>query len=216
MALMASYEQRPKLPSVLDSPTPAEQSLDDRKAPALSSQSMPPASSKYQNTDEQSETASTAGPNLFSGYVYPTTVSIGSERVQVNSEQEAAEARGILAAIESEATVEVSSQKGVAALRQRYDQLPEALKAQVRTDVWQLKELRALHRALLHFAPLLGQQRKESNARSIPQQVISVSKLHESATENSPMGRLDGNEEKRTAGVLPPRPKFLPFFRGHR
>ncbi len=130
----------------------------------------------------------------------------------MGSPEEAAEAREILAAIRAGYNVESSSPKGVAALRQRYNQLPEPLKAQIRTDVWQLKELQALSRALQHFAPLLGKRRGNSKNNQIPQQVISVSKLHESATENSPAGRLDGDKQEKTEGEYFPQARNFSLF----
>ena len=78
--------------------------------------------------------------------------------------------------------------------------MPEAQKAKVQTDAWELKEIEALNRALAHFAPLLGQRRAESSQKDIPQQVTTFSKLHETITDNSPTGHPDGNELSKAGG----------------
>jgi hypothetical protein len=160
--------------------------------------------SKYVTTKQQSKDAAAATPAhslaLYESYAYPTVAQIAGESVQVNSPEEAAEAQAIIATIRHEYGIELSSQKGIDGLRQQYDQVPAAVKNQVRTTEWQLKELRAIRRSLQHFAPLLGKQREKSATQAIPQQVISMSKLTGAVTDNAPDGHLDGKDVKRTNG----------------
>lgn len=199
---MATYERRRQeeplwlAPSSLGHPS-HEPGDADRTKPASAD-----AATKYAPTQQSArqQPGSVDHHTPAGSYAYPAIVNLDGELIQVSSQQEAEEARTLLGSIQLDYGVQVSSQKGLEALRQQYDQLPAPVKAQLRTDVWQLKELRALQRALAHFKPLLGQQRIASGHGGIPQQVISISKLREAATQNSPTGKLDGDERNKTSG----------------
>lgn len=210
---MASQQRRPIPAEILP-----EDSLDlalwpnvEREYPADLE-----AVSKYIPTEQQGKDAAAATPAhslaLYQSYAYPTVAHIAGEGVQVNSPEEAAEAQAIISAIRNEYGIDISSQKGVDGLRQQYDQVPPAVKNQVRTTEWQLKELRAIRRSLQHFAPLLGKEREKSTSQAIPQQVISMSKLTEAVTNNIPEGQLDGHNLRRTNGEYFPEARNVSLF----
>lgn len=101
---------------------------------------------------------------------------VGAEEVWVADESEEKQAAQIVADIQADYGIEVSSIKSVKAIKSRHsDASADVLKKAV-TRPWLFKELKAIKRALKHYAPVLGGQRKFSSRDKAPQEVVSVGK----------------------------------------
>jgi hypothetical protein len=118
-------------------------------------------------------------------------VEIGGEKVHVASDDEAKKAEALIKRIKELYGVEVSSQKGVDALKAKYTKVPAEVTGKIKTKEWAYKELVALDKALGHFAPILGKNRETSSRKGTDQELTSVSKLDQSIDRNSAKGTLD-------------------------
>jgi hypothetical protein len=118
-------------------------------------------------------------------------ISVGAEKVWVADEKQEAEAARIISDIRTKYGIEISSVKSVDAVRAHYDQPAAEVRAAVQTDSWQFRELAALERALAHFAPILGEERKSSTRQGADQEVTTAGKSVQSIDTNTPEGKLD-------------------------
>jgi len=114
-------------------------------------------------------------------------VTIGTERVEVANDEEAKEAQRIIDTIQTKYGIQVSSPDSVEALKEHYSDAPDDVLNRVRSKTWKFKELKALERALAHFAPILGKNREQSFRKGEDQEITSVGKVHQSITK----GKLD-------------------------
>jgi hypothetical protein len=116
-------------------------------------------------------------------------ITIAGEQVAVHNKAEAQHAQWILHMLRETYGVSVDSKVGVEALRAFYDDafIEELLKVQ--TTEWEYKELVAIERAFIHFAPLLGANRELSAAAGEPQGLTTLSKLGLSIDEPTIEGR---------------------------
>lgn len=121
----------------------------------------------------------------------PYVADIGGEKVQVTDTKQEAEAGRIIKTIQSEYGIEISTSKGVEAVKAHYDSAPEDVRKKVKGATWKFEELQALERALAHFAPILGTQRLLSDRAGEEQEVTSASKVDQSITTNKATGTLD-------------------------
>jgi hypothetical protein len=122
---------------------------------------------------------------------YPKIVDIHGEKVNVASAEEEKEATGLIDTMKSVYGVDVSSTKGVEAIKAQYDQVSESVIKQLKTKQWELKELRAVCKALAHYAPILGSKREQSSRKGEGQEVTSVSKVDQAIDSNGASGQLD-------------------------
>jgi hypothetical protein len=118
------------------------------------------------------------------------TISIGSEQVIVADDKEKAEAEQIFKEVRERYGVRMSSSSGINAIDLDYDEVPAAVRKQVKTQAWKMEELRALVRALAHFAPILGKERASSSRSRSKQETATASKLDIGIDENSPKGKF--------------------------
>jgi hypothetical protein len=116
---------------------------------------------------------------------------IGTEKVEVASKLEEQEAQRIIQDIKDKYEIDVSSQTGVDAIKSQYTQAPDAVKNNLKTKAWKLKELKALEKALAHFALILGANRKTSSRAGADQEITSASKVDQAIDRNSASGKLD-------------------------
>lgn len=126
--------------------------------------------------------------------VYPTVATIGTEQVAVASEAEQTEAAQIMKDIKKDYSVTINSKTGAKSIKGQYTDASKAVREAVEAGVWEVKELRALKKALAHFAPILGSQRKKSSRGGLfgpGQEVTSISKVKQSIDQNDPSGVLD-------------------------
>ena len=121
----------------------------------------------------------------------PYVATIGGEKVQVTDAKQEAEAARIIKEISEKYGIEVSTSKGVQAVKDHYDKAPEDVRKKVKGATWMFTELQALERALAHFAPILGSQRVLSDRAGEAQEVTSASKVDQSITTNTATGALD-------------------------
>jgi hypothetical protein len=117
-------------------------------------------------------------------------ISIGAEQVIVASDAEKAEAEQIFKEAKDRYGIRMSSSSGISAIDLDYDKVPEAVRKQVKTKEWTMEELRALMRALAHFAPILGKERASSSRSGSKQEIASASKLDQGIDKNEPIGKL--------------------------
>ena len=109
----------------------------------------------------------------------PGVVKIGEEQVRVASDAEKGEAERIIKEVKANYGVTFDSMAAKKATLAHYpegDVTPEARKA-VDVRPWEMDELRAIAKALKHFAPVLGDQRRKSSLKGTPQEVTSAGRL---------------------------------------
>ena len=121
----------------------------------------------------------------------PYVADIGGEKVQVTDAKQEAAAALIIKTIQDEYGIQISTSKGVEAVKDHYDSAPESVRKKVKGATWLFEELQALERALKHFAPILGTQRLLSGRAGEEQEVTSASKVDQSITTNKATGTLD-------------------------
>ena len=122
---------------------------------------------------------------------YPKVITIGTEKVNVKSADEEKEAQTIIALIKSEYSIVLSSQTGVDAIKKDYTSVPKAVTDGLKTKQWEITELRALQKALAHFAAILGKQRATSSRKGVSQELTTGSKVDQGIDEDSASGVLD-------------------------
>ena len=87
---------------------------------------------------------------------------------------------------------------------------PEAQRKALAVRPWELDELKAIERALTHFAPVLGDARKTTMPKGPPQEFVNVGKLNTSPDDDPKMlgDRTRGEffREAQTFGVFEPGP----------
>jgi hypothetical protein len=110
----------------------------------------------------------------------PTVVDIGAERVRVASDAEKAEAERIIKAVKTRFGVTFDSIATKKAALERYPEgsVPDAARKALDVRAWDLDELRAIQRALTHFAPVLGDARRKTLPKAGPQEFVTVGKLN--------------------------------------
>jgi hypothetical protein len=114
-----------------------------------------------------------------------------SEYVNVHTEAEAKRAKEIIKAIKDDYGIEVNSQAGVDAIKKQYTRVPKEILDQLKTTAWELRELEAMKAALDHYAPILGDKRKDSKRDGIGQEVTTVGKVDQAIDTNTAGGSLD-------------------------
>ncbi len=112
---------------------------------------------------------------FFGAKTYEATVA--GEKVMVASEAEEKEAGAIIKRITDDYGVDVSSLKAMKALKAGNKSAPKAMLDKIKTRPWLFKELKALERALGHFAPILGLRRLLSTRAKADQEILAVGKL---------------------------------------
>jgi hypothetical protein len=121
----------------------------------------------------------------------PRAELFGKEQVEVTSAADAKEVRRIIQKIHDLYGVDLDSDQGVAAVKERYADVPAAVLAGVKKRVWHLDELQALERALAHYGPIMGTARATSTRTSAGQEVTTAGKVEQSIDQHGPAGVLD-------------------------
>jgi hypothetical protein len=125
-----------------------------------------------------------------SAVVYPLVGEVRGEAVIFEQAGDKFDATFIMNKFETVYGVSIRSDKLAKAIPSNYKRAPKDVRAAVATGVWQMKELRALDRALAHFAPLLGAARKDSTLKG-SQEIKYIGKVKKGIDENSSEGVLD-------------------------
>lgn len=139
--------------------------------------------------------------------VYPIVGEVRGEAVIFEADGNEAEADNIMNTFETVYKISIRSDKLAKAIPANYKKAPKDVRAAVAAGVWQMKELRALDRALAHFAPVLGAARKDSTRKGA-QEVKYIGKVKQAIDENSPDGALDST----TLGEYFKKDKTLGMF----
>jgi hypothetical protein len=106
---------------------------------------------------------------------------IGSEKVWVNNHAEKAEAESIIAEARQKYGVEISSDTTLRAIRHKFRKapVPESEWDTMGASPWEMKELRAVRKALSRFAPILGPARNSSSYAHKEQGLTSVGRVNQ-------------------------------------
>ena len=117
--------------------------------------------------------------------------SVGGEGFTASSEADMEEVRRIIAKVRDQYGIDLDSMRGVAAVRDRYGNVPQSERDGVKVRPWNLDELQALERALKHYEPILGKMRSTSTRAAVAQEIVTVAKNEQSIDEDTDKGRLD-------------------------
>ncbi|HEY2273667.1 MAG TPA: DUF4157 domain-containing protein [Jatrophihabitantaceae bacterium] len=205
-----SGDAKPAAPSA---PVSAPSSVSAGAAPSTDSkpadtggESAPslPASTAAPSTDtkpvetnaaETTGPAASAGPSTAAPVVvtYPRVATLGKggkEKVNLEKEADEAEATAIIDDIAGSYGIELSSATSVEAIKHDYSRVLAEELAKLQTGIWQMKELRALQAALVHFAPILGAQRANSAIADKAQGVTTIGRVEDTVDVNGPTGTI--------------------------
>ncbi len=127
------------------------------------------------------------------GFLQCKIVNIGTEKVDVANDKQEEEARRIIQDIKDKYGIDISSHSGINAIKKDYPSVPDTVKNSLKTKEWKFKELQALEKALAHFAPILGANRKSSSREFDDQEVTSTSKVDQAIDMDDPSGVLDND-----------------------
>jgi hypothetical protein len=141
-------------------------------------------------------------------------VKVGAEEVRVASDAEQAEAERIIKEVKAKFGVtfdSIAAKKGSLA-KYPTGSVPEDQRKALATRPWELDELKAIQRALTHFAPVLGDARKKSTVKT-PQEFLNVGKLNTSPDDDpKKLGDRTRGEyfrDAQTFGVFEPGPDSM-------
>ncbi|MFP4148774.1 MAG: DUF4157 domain-containing protein [Nitriliruptoraceae bacterium] len=102
-----------------------------------------------------------------------------------------AEAERIISDLQTTYGVVVSSSTTIEGIKDGYTNVSQEVLDSLSTRPWRIKELRALSRALSHYAAILGANRATSTRAGEDQEVTSVGKVTQAIDVNRPAGQLD-------------------------
>jgi hypothetical protein len=112
-------------------------------------------------------------------------IKIGNESVRVASDAEKAEAERIIKDVRTKFGVSFDSLAAHRATMADSDgSAPEDRRKALTVRPWELDELKAIERALTHFAPVLGEARKKTMPKGPPQEFVNVGKLNSSPDDD--------------------------------
>lgn len=118
----------------------------------------------------------------------PSVVKIGNESVRVANDAEKAEAERIVKEVKTKFGVTFDSLAAhKATLADSEGSAPEDRRKALAVRPWELDELKAIERALTHFAPVLGDARKKTMPKGPPQEFVNVGKLNSSPDDDPKM-----------------------------
>ena len=110
---------------------------------------------------------------------------IGNESVRVASDAETAEAERIIKDVKTKFGVSFDSLAAhKATMADSEGSAPEDRRKALAVRPWELDELKAIERALTHFAPVLGEARKKTMPKGPPQEFVNVGKLNSSPDDD--------------------------------
>jgi hypothetical protein len=137
-------------------------------------------------------------------------IKIGNESVRVASDAEQAEAERIVKDVKAKVGVAFDSLAAHKASLETHPEAPEAQRKALAVGPWELDELKAIERALTHFAPVLGDARKKTMPKGPAQEFNKVGKLNTSPDDDPKLlgDRTRGEffREAETFGVFEPGP----------
>jgi hypothetical protein len=112
-------------------------------------------------------------------------IKIENESVRVASDAEKAEAERIIKDVKAKFGVTFDSLAAhKATMADSEGSAPEDRRKTLAVRPWELAELKAIERALTHFAPVLGEARKKTMPKGPPQEFVNVGKLNTSPDDD--------------------------------
>src|SRR3954469_23769223 len=116
----------------------------------------------------------------------PSVVKIGGESVRVASDAEKAEAERIIKDVKAKFGVSFDSLAAHKATLAENPEgsVPDEQRKALAVRPWELAELKAIERALQHFAPVLGDARRKTMPTGPPQEFARVGKLNTSPDDD--------------------------------
>ncbi len=142
----------------------------------------------------------------------PSVVKIGNESVRVASDAEKAEAERIIKDVKTKFGVSFDSLAAHKATLAENPEgsVPDDQRKALAVRPWELAELKAIERALTHFAPVLGDARKKTMPKGPPQEFVNVGKLNTAPDDDPKMlgDRTRGEyfRESKAFAVFEPGP----------
>jgi hypothetical protein len=142
----------------------------------------------------------------------PKVIKVGAEEVRVGSDAEQAEAERIIKEVKAKFGVTFDSIAAKKAALAKYPtgSVPEDQRKALATRPWELDELKAIQRALTHFAPVLGDAREKTLPKAGPQEFVNVGKLNTAPDDDPKMlgARTRGEyfRDSKAFGVFEPGP----------
>ena len=121
----------------------------------------------------------------------PWVETFGKMQAEVTSVAEIAEVKRIKKEVEEKYDIDLDSDVGIEGIKKRYTKVPQSQINGLKKRVWHLDEMRALERALAHYAPILGPERAKSTRAKAGQEITTASKVEQSIDKNTPKGVLD-------------------------
>ncbi len=140
---------------------------------------------------EEGDKKFSLGEKVKSFFSVGKVITVGTEKVKVYDESEELEAPLLIAEIKDKYGIEISSLSTVQAIKKHYGKVPDEVKDKVVTKEWEFKEIKAISNALKHYAPILGDKRKNSSRKGEDQEVLSIGKVKNAIDKNTADGELD-------------------------
>ena len=142
-------------------------------------------------------------------------IKIGNESVRVANDAEKADAERIVKDVKAKFGVSFDSLAAhKATLADSEGSAPEDRRKALAVKPWELDELKAIERALTHFAPVLGEARKKTMPKGPPQEFVNVGKLNSSPDDDPKIlgDRTRGQffHDAQTFAVFEPGPDSPP------
>jgi hypothetical protein len=116
---------------------------------------------------------------------------VEGETVIVTSDAEESEAKTIITTIRDTHGIAVDSLKAATATKDAYKNAPKKAVDKIKAIPWRMKDLRAVKRAVEHFAPILGKARATSTRSAANQEATTLGKVNTSITEDTKKGKID-------------------------
>ncbi|WP_051275125.1 DUF4157 domain-containing protein [Cellulomonas sp. URHD0024] len=118
-----------------------------------------------------------------------------ADKVEVATDEEEAEARALVDELLDTYGIDLSSATTVAAIDREYKgEASKRVRNKVKESVWQVKELRAIRDAAVHYGPILGAEREKSSQAGRAQGLTTVGKVNTSIDD----GKLDPDTQAET------------------
>ncbi len=167
--------------------------LQRKEAPEKEQKTSPEVEEEVAKDEkkEDAEKKFSVGDKVAAFFGVGKVIKVGKEKVRVYSEEEEKEAPKLINEIKDKYGITISSTATVQAIKNQYGKVPDSVKDKLKTMEWEFKELKAVHKALSHYAPILGESRKNSTRKDDDQEVTSIGKVKQAIDSNSTKGELD-------------------------
>jgi hypothetical protein len=115
----------------------------------------------------------------------------GEEVLFMDPGPEEEEAKALIKKIKEVHGIKLDTPKGIEAIKDQYDDVPESVRNSLTKRRWRMMDLRALSTCLDHYAQITGAERAKSTRAGSDQEITSVGKVQNAINENTSAGKLD-------------------------